>query len=90
MAPDTRQRLVVILQPSDYYVIMQLMRWQTQHDHRTRLLIEETKHVKKSRMKLDKEPYAAREPRVGHPCYIIKKLQSIKFNAVESFLRLMF
>ena len=43
------------------------MRCQTQHDHRTWLLREETKHVKKCRMKLGKEPHAAREPPVGHP-----------------------
>ena len=49
---------------------MQLMRWQTLHDYRTRLLIKETQYVKKSRMKLGEEPHAAHEPRVGHPCYI--------------------
>ena len=49
-------------QQSDYYVIMHLMRCQTQRDYRTRMLIEDTNHVKKSRIELGKEP------RVGHPC----------------------
>ena len=48
---------------------MQLMRSQTQLDYRTRILKEETQHVKKSRMKLGKELHVARETRVGHPCY---------------------
>ena len=48
---------------------MQLMRWQTLHHYRTRLLIEETQHVKMSHMKLGKEPHAARKLRVGHPCF---------------------
>ena len=36
--------------------------------HKTNLLIEETRLVKKSRLKPGKEPHAARELRVGHPC----------------------
>ena len=44
------------------------MRCQTQRDYRTRMLIEDTNHVKKSRIELGKEPHAAREPRFGHPC----------------------
>ena len=43
------------------------MRCQTQHDYIIRQLLEETKNLKKIRMKLRKEPHAAREPRVGHP-----------------------
>ena len=43
------------------------MRCQTQHDYRTRMLIEETKHVKKSRIELGKERHAARQPWVCHP-----------------------
>ena len=39
------------------------------NDYRTRLLIEETKHVKESRLKLGEKPHADREPRVGHPCF---------------------
>ena len=37
--------------------------------YKTKLLIEETRLVKKSRMKPGKEPHAAREPRVGHPWF---------------------
>ena len=41
--------------------------------HKTNLLIEETRLVKKSRLKPGKEPHAAREPRVGHPCAMQSK-----------------
>ena len=41
-------------QQSDYYVITHLMRCQTQHNYRTTLLIEETKHV-------EKEPHETRQ-----------------------------
>ena len=47
--------------------MMHLMRCQTQHDYRTRLLIEETNHVKKSSNELAKEPHAAREPGLATP-----------------------
>ena len=54
------------------------MRCQTQHDYGTRLLIEEKPQGKKSRMKVGKEPHAAREPRVGHPCYSRTPMYSTK------------
>ena len=70
---------------------MQLLRWQTLHDYRTRLLIEETQHVKMSHMKLGKEPHAAREPRVGHPCNIpislTEKLAPMKASTVKAYSR---
>ena len=47
--------------------------------HKTNLLIEETRLVKKSRLKPGKEPHAAREPRVGHPWPIIYLFESQRF-----------
>ena len=61
------------------------MRCQTQHDYGTRLLIEEKPQGKKSRMKVGKEPHAAREPRVGHPCYIKTMLVFLVFISTVFF-----
>ena len=49
-----------------YYVMIHLMHCQTQHGDRMRLLIEETKLLKKSHMKLGKEQHAACELWVSH------------------------
>ena len=66
-APPLITRLVAILTTKCLLRVMHLMRCQALHHDKTRLLIEQAKHVKKSRMKLSKEPHAARELRVGHP-----------------------
>ena len=49
----------------------------------TRLLIKETRHVKKSRMKPGKEPHVAREPPVGHPALGLCALLIVDMNLRE-------